>query len=83
MELDGSDFEVLHTFDSLVDGDVPMRSLVWEDGVIYGTTAYGGIDDGSGQGYGTVWSYSTVPEPTSLMLLAIGSFCIKRRRQRR
>lgn len=77
MQPDGSDFEVLHTFDSMADGDVPMRSLVMVDGVIYGATAYGGFDDG-GRGYGTVWSYDTIPEPATIILMAAGLLRIAR-----
>ncbi|HNX27206.1 MAG TPA: hypothetical protein PKK48_07345, partial [Phycisphaerae bacterium] len=58
MRLDGSDFEVLHVFDSMEDGNVPMRSIIWDDGIIYGTTAYGGY--GTGDGYGTVWMFNTL-----------------------
>lgn len=78
MQPDGSNFEVLHTFNSTENGDVPMRSLVWQDGVIYGTTAYGG--QGDGDGYGTVWSYNTVPEPsTGIMLSAVFLWLIQKR----
>ena len=68
MRFDGTAFEVLHVFDSMDAGNVPMRSLVWQDGVIYGTTAYGG--EGTGNGYGTVWSYA-VPEPSALTALVM------------
>ena len=56
MKPDGGSFEILHTFNSMENGDVPMRSLTLVDGTIYGTTAYGG--QGDGDGYGTVWSYT-------------------------
>lgn len=61
LQPDGSDFEVLHTFDSMENGDTPMRSLLWHEGYLYGTTAFGG--KGEGVGNGTVWRFSTVPVP--------------------
>lgn len=64
MALDGAGFTVLHTFDSLESGYVPMRALVWDRGTIYGTSVFGG--EGSGVGNGTVWSYIAVPEPSTL-----------------
>lgn len=68
MALDGSDFSVLHTFDSLASGYVPMRALVWDKGTIYGTSVFGGA--GTGVGNGTVWSYIAVPEPSTLAVLS-------------
>lgn len=61
---DGADFEVLHTFDSLENGNTPMRSIQWIDGYIYGTTAFGG--EGAGVGNGTVWRFAVVPEPAAM-----------------
>jgi len=67
---DGTEFTVLHRFDSVADGLTPMRGLVWESGTIYGTTAMGGISVSLGgelvsRGSGTVWSYAVVPEPST------------------
>lgn len=62
---DGSDFEVLHTFDSMADGNVPMRSLLWRDDAVWGTTAFGGMGDGFGNG--TVWKFTPVPEPATAL----------------
>ena len=80
---DGSDFSVLHTFDSVENGFTPMRGLVWDNGTIYGTTAEGGtsINLGSGltsRGSGTVWSYEVypVPEPSTLLILAGGGMMV-------
>lgn len=87
---DGSDFSVLHTFDSVEAGLTPMRGLVWENGTIYGTTAEGGtsinLSGGlSSRGSGTVWSYEvySVPEPSTLLILAGGGIMAWRFRPRR
>lgn len=66
---DGSDFEVLHTFDSMADGNTPMRALAWYDDYIYGTTAFGG--QGAGLGNGTVWRFKAVPEPKNLWISVV------------
>ena len=57
---DGTDFTVLHSFDELrVDeGYQPGAGLVLEDGVLYGTTFFGPVDD-YGSGFGTVFSIKT------------------------
>jgi len=60
---DGSDFTALHTFNSMANGMVPMRALVWDQGTIYGTAVFGGV--GTGVGNGMVWSYQAVPEPAT------------------
>jgi hypothetical protein len=76
---DGSDFSVLHTFDSVEAGLTPMRGLVWDNGTIYGTTGEGGtsinLSGGlTSRGSGSVWSYEVypVPEPSTLLILAGG-----------
>ncbi|MEI7781218.1 MAG: choice-of-anchor tandem repeat GloVer-containing protein [Planctomycetota bacterium] len=56
LQPDGSDFEVLHTFDSMAHGNTPMRSLLEIGNSLYGTTAFGGT--GTGVGNGTVWRYA-------------------------
>ena len=56
LDPDGSNFKVFHTFDSMKSGDTPMRSLVLLDDALYGTTAFGGI--GGGKGNGTVWKFA-------------------------
>lgn len=65
---DGAGFEVLHTFDSMADGNTPMRALILDGNYLYGTTAYGG--EGAGLGGGTVWRFEAVPEPSSFGLAA-------------
>ena len=95
METDGSDFELLHVFgpmdamdDPMSEGDTPMRSLVWVDGVIYGTTAAGGLspvdefDEFDARGGGVVWSYTVIPEPATGLLLLLGLGLLRRRRMR-
>jgi uncharacterized repeat protein (TIGR03803 family) len=81
LRTDGADFEVLHTFDSMENGDTPMRSLLWLDGYLYGTTAFGG--EGDGVGNGTIWRYAAVPEPGGLGCAAVAAammMCTGRRR---
>lgn len=79
---DGSGFTLLHTFDSMDAGIVPMRALVWDDGTIYGTSVFGGT--GTGVGNGTVWSYSVaVPEPSGLVGLGVGIALVATARCRR
>jgi uncharacterized repeat protein (TIGR03803 family) len=56
LQPNGSDFEVLHTFDSMAHGNTPMRSLLECGDHLYGTTAFGG--SGTGVGNGTVWRYA-------------------------
>jgi uncharacterized repeat protein (TIGR03803 family) len=73
LDPDGSNFEVLHTFDSMANGDTPMRSLVLLDDALYGTTAFGGI--GAGEGNGTVWTYA-VPEPSGLTHIAFAGVAV-------
>lgn len=77
---DGSDFAVLHTFDSMADGMVPMRALVWDQGTIYGTAVFGG--EGGGVGNGMVWSYVTVPEPSAGVAGLIGLIIVGYGRRR-
>jgi hypothetical protein len=42
---------VLHTFTGSKDGEYPFGSLLAVNGVIYGTTAYGGTPD-----FGTIFT---------------------------
>jgi len=67
----------------MADGNVPMRSLVWQNGTIYGVTAFGG--SGAGNGNGTVWSYDvmSIPEPTSFAMFGIALVGMARRRRQR
>lgn len=57
-------YKVLFGFGSNVygdDGAYPLASLIKVNGVLYGTTAYGGsYGSGSHVGYGTVFSISTI-----------------------
>ncbi|MEX0670650.1 MAG: choice-of-anchor tandem repeat GloVer-containing protein [Pirellulales bacterium] len=69
LDPDGTKFEVLHTFDSMKSGDTPMRSLVLLDDALYGTTAFGGI--GGGKGNGTVWKFAR-PAPSRWLFVAGG-----------
>lgn len=69
---DGSESTVLHTFDGGLNGNTPMRSLVYLDGALYGVTAFGGIGENPDQpesGAGMVFRYEIsglgAPEPTA------------------
>lgn len=75
MAPDGSQYEVLHTFSGGMEGDTPMRTPVLEDGVLIGTTAYGGPEQEElPRGYGTIWAHP-VPEPAPMTLLALAAGC--------
>lgn len=78
---DGSNFEVLHTFDSMAAGDTPMRSLAIIGDYLYGTTAFGGTGDGVGNG--TIWRYAYVPEPAAWQLAAAAGAVAALRAKRR
>ena len=49
---DGSEFEMLHEFTGKLSGDIPMRTPLLIDDMLYGMTAYGGKNN-----YGTIYSY--------------------------
>jgi uncharacterized repeat protein (TIGR03803 family) len=70
---------VLASFNG-TDGEQPEGGLVIDaGGNLYGTTSYGGPSyTGISTGYGTVFelSPSSIPEPASLSLLALGSLAL-------
>jgi uncharacterized repeat protein (TIGR03803 family) len=70
---DGSGFEVLHSFaGGPGDGANPFGDLV-----IYGPNFYGTTNAGGSSNLGVVFSYTPVPEPSSLLLLAaVGSVVV-------
>lgn len=47
MDLDGTDFQVLHEFDPIpgAEGSSPRGDLVLENGVLYGMTKFGGVNN--------------------------------------
>ncbi len=49
----------LYSFTGSPDGDKPVAGLVPLNGVLYGTTLYGGEFQSHGDGYGTVFSITT------------------------
>ena len=55
MNIDGSNFAVLHDFTNSPDGASPLSGLILSSDTLYGTTSAGG-DDGSGLFVGTVYS---------------------------
>jgi uncharacterized repeat protein (TIGR03803 family) len=53
---DGSGYSVLHHFGKALDGTQPQTSLLLaKDGILYGTTTWGGSAQGQGPGWGTVF----------------------------
>lgn len=77
INLDGSGFNVLHSFTSATDGANPLGDLAYENGALYGWTSAGG----SG-GNGTLFALA-VPEPsvTALGLGALGLLGFFRRKR--
>ena len=68
---------ILHNFTAGTgDGRVPYGSLLLDGSTLYGMTSTGGQNN-----QGTIFSI-TVPEPTSLGLLALGLLAVVRRRTR-
>jgi uncharacterized repeat protein (TIGR03803 family) len=66
IKLDGTDFQILHSFALGIDGVEPQGGLVYRDKVLYGTTS------SSGQfGQGTVFAL-VVPEPSSFLMAGLG-----------
>lgn len=94
MRSDGSDFKVLHRFDSAENGLVPERTPILSEGYIYGTAAGGGVHSNTERpdGMGIIFSYElqppnsagSIPEHGSgsvgLGLLALCSVFIQRLR---
>jgi uncharacterized repeat protein (TIGR03803 family) len=80
MNLDGTGFEILHSFGaSPTDGIGPYEEVVIAGSTIYGTTMSGGEF-----GSGTIFAI-TVPEPSTWVLFAlgtIGALAIRRRNHR-
>ncbi|HEY1380214.1 MAG TPA: choice-of-anchor tandem repeat GloVer-containing protein [Gemmataceae bacterium] len=65
---DGTGYSVLHSFTGGPnDGAVPYGDLV-----LSGSTFYGMTSGGGGNGLGTIFSFTPVPEPSSLLLVAAG-----------
>jgi uncharacterized repeat protein (TIGR03803 family) len=52
INLNGSNYSTLHSFGASGDGINPYASLINVNGILYGTTAYGGVN---GNSAGTVF----------------------------
>ena len=52
MNIDGSEFKLLHEFSGKLSGDTPMRTPLLVNNSLYGMTAYGGK-----QNYGTIYRF--------------------------
>jgi uncharacterized repeat protein (TIGR03803 family) len=82
INLDGTGFDVDHSFaGGSLDGAVPFGTPTDYGGVLYGSTQQGGS-----AGDGVVFSFTPIPEPSSLILTgltAAGLAYLARRRARR
>jgi uncharacterized repeat protein (TIGR03803 family) len=67
IQMDGTGFNLLHSFTGAADGSTPTGDLAFDNGVLYGWTSVGGANN-----YGTVFSL-VVPEP-SVLALGISGF---------
>lgn len=67
INLDGSGFSILHSFNGTTDGSTPLGDLALENGVLYGWTSAGG-----NSGNGTLFALA-VPEP-SVAALGVSGF---------
>lgn len=68
LRMDGTEFTVLHVFESGLSGNTPMRSLVFKDGAFHGVSVFGGLttdttDPATGGGF--IFSYSPVDNPSA------------------
>lgn len=77
--LDGSGFEVLHSFGAPGDGRLPTDgAVIYDAPLVWGLTSNGGSDD-----LGTIWLAIVVPEPSSFVLcgaalLGLAAFGLRR-----
>jgi uncharacterized repeat protein (TIGR03803 family) len=65
INLDGSDYEVVHSF-----GDVPANGLGPTDVIESNGTFFGMTGSGGTSNFGVIYSFTPVPEPSTLWLLA-------------
>jgi uncharacterized repeat protein (TIGR03803 family) len=67
--LDGSNYQVLHSFGAAGDGATPEGGLALVGSVLVGTTEFGGDSD-----HGTVFTMqiTIVPEPSGVIMAAFG-----------
>jgi uncharacterized repeat protein (TIGR03803 family) len=70
IKTDGTGFKNLHTFTGGTDGRQPWGGLTFDGSALYGMTAAGGSS-----GQGILYSI-TVPEPSTLALLAMGAISL-------
>ncbi len=70
MNIDGTDFELLHSFTGGADGAKPWGSPLLSDSTLYGMTRLGGSHN-----QGVVFSL-TVPEPSTIEMTSIGGMCL-------
>ena len=79
IQTDGSQFAVVHDFAGQPsDGGSPTSDVVLDGTFLYGMTPNHGLDDGRGVVYST-----NVPEPSSLVLIAMSTLALASNRIRR
>jgi uncharacterized repeat protein (TIGR03803 family) len=63
---DGSGYDVMHSFlGGALDGARPAGDLLLDGGTLYGLSDGGGVNN-----LGTVFSFTPIPEPSSLLLIS-------------
>jgi len=68
LKTDGSDFSLLHRFDSVLGGNTPMRSLVYHQAAFYGISVFGGLTTDMSNpetGGGFIFRYEPVASPST------------------
>jgi uncharacterized repeat protein (TIGR03803 family) len=78
---DGSNYQVLHSFDGGINGGGPADVIEF-NGALYGMTGAGGTAND-----GVIYSYTPIPEPSSLLPVgaaaSVAAWAIRRRRLKR
>ena len=80
--IDGSNYDVMHSLaGGPTDGANPYSDLILIGSNFYGTSVFGGTSNN-----GTIFSFTPVPEPSSLLLVgsaaSVAAWAIRRRRRR-
>jgi len=79
MNVDGSDFKVLHTFSGGYEGDVPTRTPLLRGNTVCGVCVTGGAPQTSthfyweARGYGLMWKQNLPSTPTAARIATFGA----------